>query len=89
MTASEKPLPKFLPDDIKLTVTEEPAASFSPFAASSVLKDVGMKQYSSLVEDAVSVSPTAGVSMNYLDNMFSPAKKQPMSCLKRNREWNC
>ena len=69
------PLPKFLPDDMKLTVTGEPAASFSPFAAPSVLKDVEMKLYSSLVEDAVSASPTAGISMNYLDTMFSPGKK--------------
>ena len=69
----EKPAPRFLPEDIKLTVTGEPANVNSP-ATPSALNGVGMKLYSSFVKDAVSASPTAGISMDYLDNMFSPKK---------------
>ena len=78
LTASLKPAPRLLPDAIKLTVTGEPADVKSPDTP-SMLNGDGMKLYSSLVQDAVSASPTAGISMSYLGNMFSPRKKQPTS----------
>ena len=64
LTALEKPAPRFLSEDIKLTGAEEPAASLLPsdvksFAAPSVLKGVGMKLYSCLAEEAVSALPMA------------------------------
>ena len=89
LTAAEEPAPSFLLKDMKLTVTEEPVGTCTDvksIVAHGLKNAVDIKLYSCLAEEAASISPTAEIALDHLDNMLSPRKKRATSTPARDDE---